>query len=142
MLLALKMYAVFGTELTLVVLTMIGGIALLSAVLANVPVAAASILVVKGYLVAAEAVPGAALDADFTHWPAATIPVFVAMMLGATLGGDATLIGASANISVRGHLCAPWQGAHIRDIPARFDRPITVVQLAAGRFMLSSCRGG
>lgn len=128
--LALKLYAVFGTELTLVALTLIGGIGLLSAVLANVPVAAASILVVKGYLVAAEAVPDAALSASFTQWPAATIPVFVGMMFGATLGGNATLIGASANIVSAG-ICA----RHGRELTfstfLRFGLPITVVQLAA-----------
>jgi Na+/H+ antiporter NhaD/arsenite permease-like protein len=128
--LALKLYAVFGTELTLVALTLIGGIGLLSAVLANVPVAAASILVVKGYLVAAEAVPDAALSASFTQWPAATIPVFVGMMFGATLGGNATLIGASANIVSAG-ICARHGRALTFSTFLRFGLPITVVQLAA-----------
>lgn len=129
-LLALKLYAVFGTELTLVALVMIGGIGLLSAVLANVPVAAASILIVKGYLVAAEVVPDAALGAHFTQWPAATIPVFVGMMFGATLGGNATLIGASANIVSAG-ICA----RHGKPITfakfLRFGLPVTVAQLTA-----------
>ncbi|WP_447600780.1 hypothetical protein [Nitrospira sp. Nam80] len=44
----------------------------------------------KGYLVAAAAVPEVALGAHFTDWPADTIPVFVAMMFGAALGGNAT----------------------------------------------------
>ncbi|SAL82941.1 arsenical pump membrane protein [Caballeronia terrestris] len=127
--LALKLYAAFGTELTLVALTMIGGIGLLSAVLANVPVAAASILVVKGYLVAAEAVPDAALDAHFTQWPSATIPVFVAMMFGATLGGNATLIGASANIVSAG-ICARHGRVITFATFLRFGLPITVIQLA------------
>jgi Na+/H+ antiporter NhaD/arsenite permease-like protein len=129
-LLALKLYAVFGTQLTLVALTMIAGIGLLSAVLANVPVAAASILVVKGYLVAAEAVPDAALDANFTQWPAATIPVFVGMMFGATLGGNATLIGASANIVSAG-ICARHGSTLTFARFLRFGLPITAAQLAA-----------
>jgi Na+/H+ antiporter NhaD/arsenite permease-like protein len=129
-LLALKLYGVFGTELTLVALAMIAGIGLLSAVLANVPVAAASLLVVKGYLVAAEVVPDAALDGHFTQWPGATIPVFVGMMFGATLGGNATLIGASANVVSAG-ICA----RHGRPVTfakfLRYGLPITVAQLAA-----------
>jgi Na+/H+ antiporter NhaD/arsenite permease-like protein len=129
-LLALKLYALFGTQLTLVALTMIGGIGLLSAVLANVPVAAASILVVKGYLVAAEAVPDAALDPNFTQWPAATIPVFVGMMFGATLGGNATLIGASANIVSAG-ICARHGSTVTFARFLRFGLPITAAQLAA-----------
>ncbi|MFP3556695.1 hypothetical protein SB861_39150 [Paraburkholderia sp. SIMBA_049] len=47
-LLALRLYAVFGTALMPVALTMIAGIGVLSSVLANVPVAAASTLIVKG----------------------------------------------------------------------------------------------
>ena len=57
-------------------------------------VVAAMILVVKGYLVAAEFVPEIALGPAFTDWPTLTIPVFTAMMFGGTLGGNATLIGA------------------------------------------------
>jgi len=127
-LMALQLYQSFGTRLTLVALALIAAIALLSSLLANVPVAAAAILMVKGYLVAAEAVPDAALGAHFTQWPAATIPVFVGMMFGATLGGNATLIGASANIVAAG-ICAregkPVTFARF----LRFGLPVTVVQL-------------
>lgn len=128
-LLALQLYESFGTALTLVALAMIAGIALLSSLLANVPVAAAAILMVKGYLVAAEVVPDAALGAHFTQWPPAAIPVFVGMMFGATLGGNATLIGASANIVSAG-ICA----RHGRPVTfarfLRFGLPVTVAQLA------------
>ena len=41
----------------------------------------------KGYLVAAEVVPETALASGFIDWPAVTLPVFIAMMFGATLGG-------------------------------------------------------
>jgi Na+/H+ antiporter NhaD/arsenite permease-like protein len=128
--LALKLYQVFGHELTLVALAMIAGIALLSSVLANVPVAAASIVMVKGYLVMAEVVPEAALAPQFTQWPAASIPVFVGMMFGATLGGNATLVGASANIVAAG-ICAR-EGTPVTFATfMRYGLPITLVQLAA-----------
>ena len=55
-----------GTRFTPVSLGLIAGIALLSSVLANTPVVAASIVMIKGYLVAADVVPEAALSADFT----------------------------------------------------------------------------
>lgn len=127
---ALKLNASFGIELTLVALTMIAAIGLLSSLLANVPVAAASILMVKGYLVAAEVVPDAALGAHFTQWPAATIPVFVGMMFGATLGGNATLIGASANIVAAG-ICARHGKPVTFATYMRYGLPITVAQLTA-----------
>ncbi|MDW3684314.1 SLC13 family permease [Cupriavidus sp. CV2] len=46
---AMKLHESFGTQLTLVALVMIAAIGLLSSLLANVPVAAASILMIKGY---------------------------------------------------------------------------------------------
>ncbi|MFZ1574903.1 MAG: SLC13 family permease [Chromatiaceae bacterium] len=129
--LSLQLHAWFGAELTLVALLLLAGIGLLSSLLANIPVVAAALIMTKGYLVAAEAVPDVALAAGFMDWPAATLPVFIAMMFGATLGGNATMIGASANIVSVG-ICAT-QGERVTF--GRFMRygvPITLVQLAIG----------
>jgi Na+/H+ antiporter NhaD/arsenite permease-like protein len=129
--LSLRLNQLFGTRLLLVATGLIAGIGLLSSLLANTPVVAASILMIKGYLVAAEVVPEAAMGAQFTDWPAATIPVFVAMMFGATLGGNATLIGASANVVAAG-ICAR-EGKPITFVGwLRYGLPITAVQLAVG----------
>ena len=76
-----QIYTSFGVQLLVVAMAMMGGIALASSVLANTPVVAASILLIKGYLVIAELVPEQALGLTFTAWPDATLPVFVAMML-------------------------------------------------------------
>jgi len=127
--LSFKLHEWLGTEFMLAALGLIAGIGLLSSLLANIPVVAASILMVKGYLVAVEAVPEAALGAHFTDWPAAIIPLFVAMMFGATLGGNATLIGASANIVSIG-ICAR-NGKRITFVGwLRYGLPITACQLA------------
>lgn len=126
----LKLFQVFGNELTLVALTLIAGVALLSSLLANVPVAAASVVIVKGYLVMAEVVPETALSEHFTQWPGVSIPVFVGMMFGATLGGNSTLIGAAANVVAAG-ICAR-QGTPVTFATfLRYGLPITVAQLAA-----------
>ena len=126
---SLKLYGWFGTRLTMVALGLLGGIGLLSSLLANTPVVAASILMIKGYLVAAQVVPEAAMSAYFTDWPAATIPVFVAMMFGATLGGNATLIGAAANVVAAG-ICAR-NGRPITFVQwLRYGIPMTICQLA------------
>jgi Na+/H+ antiporter NhaD/arsenite permease-like protein len=118
-----------GTRFTLVALGLMVGIGLLSGLLANTPVVAASILMIKGYLVAAEVVPEGALADSFVGWPAATIPIFVAMMFGATLGGNMTLIGASANIVAAG-VCAR-NGSSITFVRwLRYGVPLTVCQLA------------
>jgi Na+/H+ antiporter NhaD/arsenite permease-like protein len=126
--LALKLHGWFGTEFTLVALLVLTGIGLLSAVIANIPVVAAALVMIKGYLVAVEAVPEIALARGFTDWPAATLPVFIAMMFGATLGGNATLIGASANIASAG-ICAKHGERVSFGRFMRYGVPITVAQL-------------
>jgi Na+/H+ antiporter NhaD/arsenite permease-like protein len=119
----------FGTDLLMVALVMLAGIAVASSLLANTPVVAASLLLIKGYLVAAELVPELALGPTFTDWPGATLPVFIAMMFGATLGGNSTLIGAAANVVSAG-ICAN-NGRPVTFMKfLRYGLPITVVQLS------------
>nr|WP_283254434.1 SLC13 family permease [Ramlibacter paludis] len=130
-LMALKLHGWFGTELMLVAMALIAGVGVLSSLLANVPVVAGSLVMIKGYLVAASVVPEMALAPGYSDWPAQTLPVFIAMMFGATLGGNATLIGASANVVAAG-ACAN----HGRRISfagfLRYGLPIMVCQLAVG----------
>ena len=128
---ALKMYGWLGTEFALVAMAMLAGIGVLSSVLANTPVVAASLIMVKGYLVAAEAVPEDALAAGFSDWPVAVIPVFVAMMFGGTLGGNATLIGASANVVSAG-ICASHGKRVSFAAFMRYGLPVAACQLAVG----------
>jgi len=72
-------------------------------------------------------VPEAALAAHFVDWPAATLPVFIGMMFGATLGGNATLIGSAANVVAAG-------------VSARNGRPITFVQWLRYGLPLTVCQ--
>jgi len=127
--LARSMYVAFGDNLLLAGISLLGAIGLASGFLANIPVVAASVVMTKGYLVLLQMVPEEALGAGFTAWPAQTLPVFVAMMFGGTLGGNATLIGASANLVSVG-ICA----AHGRQVSfltfLRYGVPATVCQLA------------
>jgi len=124
-----NLFRQFGTNRLAVGLFLLFGVGAVSSVLANIPVVAASVLMVKGYFVLSQLVPEEALGAGFTDWPLATLPVFVAMMFGGTIGGNATLIGASANI-VSGGVCAA-HGKRIRFVTfLRYGVPITLVQLA------------
>jgi len=126
---ALKLHSWFGSDLMLVAMTLIAGIGLLSSLLANVPVVAGSIVMVKGYLVAADVVPEMALTPYFSAWPVATLPVFIAMMFGATLGGNATLIGASANVVAAGVSAKNGRRITFGKF-LRYGLPITLCQLA------------
>lgn len=122
------LYTWFGTELVLVSLVILAEVGFSSSLLANIPVVAIMLLMVKGYFVTAEFVPETALAAAFTDWPPKLMPVFVAMMFSGTLGGNATLIGASANV-VAGGICA----GHGRPISfvtfMRYGVPPTICQL-------------
>jgi len=96
----------------------------------------AMVLLVKGYLVIVEAVPEEALGASFLQtWPDSVLPVFVAMMFGATLGGNATLVGAAANIVAGG--IAQRAGGRLTFLRfARYGVPITLAQLAVSAVYL------
>ena len=129
--LSIQFYDWFGNEFTVVALVTLASIGTIGFVVANIPLVAAALVMIQGYLVAAQAVPEIALAPGFTDWPNVTLPVFVAMMFGGTLGGNATLIGASANIVAVG-ICA----AHDRCVSfmqfLRIGLPITVAQLSVG----------
>jgi Na+/H+ antiporter NhaD/arsenite permease-like protein len=124
-----NLYSWFGTNLILISLVLVAGVGFASSLLANIPIVAAMLLMVKGYLVTAELVPELALAPTFIDWPVKVIPVFIAMMFSATLGGNASLIGASANVVSTG-ICA----AHGKPVSfvtfMRYGVPVTLCQLS------------
>lgn len=129
--LSIQFYHWFGDRLTLVALVTLASIGTIGFVVANIPLVAAALVMIQGYLVAVQAVPEIALAPGFADWPTVTLPVFVAMMFGGTLGGNATLIGASANIVAVG-ICAA-QGHRVSFVQfLRIGLPITVAQLSVG----------
>ena len=120
--------AVPGASAKAVSMNLLAGVGLLSSVLANTPVVAASVTMVKGYLVAAEVVPESALGHGFADWPLSTLPVFIAMMFAGTLGGNATLIGAAANLAAIG--VGARNGAKVTFMTwLRYGVPMTIAQL-------------
>jgi Na+/H+ antiporter NhaD/arsenite permease-like protein len=126
---AQTLHAVFGHRMLLVAMIVLVLVGVASSLLANIPVVAATLLMVKGYLIIAEIVPDQALDPTFTAWPAATLPLFVAMMFGGTLGGNATLIGASANVVSVGIAAANGRPVSFVGF-MRYGVPVVIVQLA------------
>ncbi|MEF8728958.1 MAG: SLC13 family permease [Accumulibacter sp.] len=129
--LSTQVYQWFGAELMPVAFVLLAGIGVLSSLLANIPVVAAALVMVTGYLVAAGGAPEIALAPGFANWPPATLPVFVAMMFGGTLGGNATLIGAAANVVAVGICAANGQRVSFAQF-LRIGLPIAVLQLAVG----------
>ncbi len=123
------LYLWFGTNLLLISVVILMGVGFFSSVLANIPVVAVMLLMVKGFFVSAQLVPETALAATFVSWPAAVMPVFAAMMFGGTLGGNATLIGASANVVAAGICASHGQRVSFATF-LRYGLPLTVCQLA------------
>jgi Na+/H+ antiporter NhaD/arsenite permease-like protein len=124
-----NLYAWFGVDLILISMILIAGVGFASSLLANIPIVAAMLLMMKGYCVTAELVPDLALDPTFTDWPVRVIPLFVSMMFAATLGGNATLVGASANVVSTG-ICAS-NGKPVSFVKfMRYGAPVTVCQLS------------
>ena len=121
----------FGDDLIIVAMVTLGGIGAIGGVIANIPLVAAALVMIKGYMVASGVAPEIALATNFTDWPQEALPVFIAMMFGGTLGGNATLIGASANIVAVGVCAAQGQRVNFMRF-LRIGLPITIVQLVVG----------
>lgn len=78
-------------------------VGLLSSVVPNIPLVVAMVPLLKQYIVNVGLAPTEVLAADYQgQFPPEVLPLFYAMMFGATLGGNGTLVGASSNIVAAG----------------------------------------
>jgi len=94
---------ILGTNIFLGSLFLMVTIALLSSLIPNIPLVVAMVPLLKGYVVAVGLAPEEVLSDGFTgQFPPEVLPLFYAMMYGATLGGNGTLVGASSNIVAAG----------------------------------------
>ncbi|MGA9379010.1 MAG: ArsB/NhaD family transporter, partial [Phormidium sp.] len=85
---------------SIVILFLVG---LLSSVVPNIPLVVAMVPLLKQYVVNVGLAAPEVLSQNFTgQFPAEVLPLFYAMMFGATLGGNGTLVGASSNIVAAG----------------------------------------
>jgi Na+/H+ antiporter NhaD/arsenite permease-like protein len=102
---ARMLFAWCGTNLTLASMAILLIVFAVSTLVANIPLVLAMTIVVKGYFAVSGLMPETALGAGYGAWPLFTLPVFIAMTFGATLGGGATMVGDSSNIVACG-ICA------------------------------------
>jgi Na+/H+ antiporter NhaD/arsenite permease-like protein len=94
---------VLGTNIFLGSIVLIFVVGLLSSVVPNIPLVVAMVPLLKEYLVNVGLVGSEVLDPNFAgQFPPEVLPLFYAMMFGATLGGNGTLVGASSNIVAAG----------------------------------------
>lgn len=111
---------------SIVLLLLVG---LLSSVVPNIPLVVAMVPLLKQYLVNVGFVGAEVLSPGYEgQFPPEVLPLFYAMMYGATLGGNGTLVGASSNI-----VAAGISEQHGRLISfktfLRYGMPVTAIQL-------------
>jgi Na+/H+ antiporter NhaD/arsenite permease-like protein len=104
---------ILGTNIVLGTLVLLFFVGLISSVVPNIPLVVAMVPLLKQYVVSVGLAGPEVLDPSFTgQFPDAVLPLFYAMMYGATLGGNGTLVGASSNIVAAG--IAELHGQRIR----------------------------
>jgi Na+/H+ antiporter NhaD/arsenite permease-like protein len=126
---ALAMTNVFGRNLALASLSMLFALGAVSTVIPNIPRVVAMVPVVKGYAVNVGHAAPALMSANYKGpFPPAVIPLFLAMAFAATLGGNATMVGASSNLIAIG--VSAQHGRRIKFIEwAKYGIWVTIVQL-------------
>ncbi|KAB8333083.1 ArsB/NhaD family transporter [Scytonema tolypothrichoides VB-61278] len=92
-----------GKNIFLGSLSLLFFVGILSSVVPNIPLVVAMVPLLKQYIVNVGLAPAEVLAPDFQgQFPPEVLPLFYAMMFGATLGGNGTLVGASSNIVAAG----------------------------------------
>lgn len=95
--------AIIGKNIALGALTLLFFVGLTSSVVPNIPLVVAMIPLLKQYVVNVGFASAEILEPNFQgQLPPEVLPLFYAMMFGATLGGNGTLVGASSNIVAAG----------------------------------------
>ncbi|WP_019501584.1 SLC13 family permease [Pseudanabaena sp. PCC 6802] len=113
---------------SIVILFFVG---LISSVVPNIPLVVAMVPLLKQYVVNVGFAGAEVLSPDFKgQFPAIVLPLFYAMMYGATLGGNGTVVGASSNIVAAG--IAEQHGKRITFKKfLRYGIPVMFLQLVA-----------
>ena len=94
---------VLGKNIVLGSFILLFGIGSISSLVPNIPLVIAVVPLLKNYIVTAGLASSEVLAPGFSgQFPDAVLPLFYAMMYGATLGGNATLVGASSNLVAAG----------------------------------------
>ncbi|MBE9157836.1 transporter [Nodosilinea sp. LEGE 06152] len=94
---------VIGQNIALGAMLLLFVTGILSSLIPNIPLVVAMVPLLKEYLVNVNLAGPELLSPDFAgQIPPEILPLFAAMMFGATLGGNGTLVGASSNIVAAG----------------------------------------
>ncbi len=120
---------ILGKNIALGSIVLLFAVGLISSVVPNIPLVVAMIPLLKEYLVNVGLVGNEVLSNNFEgQFPPSVLPLFYAMMYGATLGGNGTLVGASSNIVAAG--VAELHGRRISfKTFLKYGIPVMIMQL-------------
>lgn len=120
---------ILGKNILLGSILMVFFVGIFSSLVPNIPLVVAMIPLLKEYLFNVGLLGESFLDPTFSgQFPPAVLPLFYAMMYGATLGGNGTLVGASSNIVAAG--VAELHGGKMSFHQfLKYSIPVTTVQL-------------
>ncbi|MDB9375341.1 SLC13 family permease [Nodularia sphaerocarpa] len=123
--------AILGKNIFLGSLALLFFVGILSSLIPNIPLVVGMVPLLKQYIVTVGLAPAEVLAPDFMgQFPPEVLPLFYAMMFGATLGGNGTLVGASSNIVAAG--IAEQHGRRISfKTFLHYGIPVMLVQLVA-----------
>jgi Na+/H+ antiporter NhaD/arsenite permease-like protein len=94
---------VLGKNITLGTIAIVFITGAISSLIPNIPLVVAMMPLLKQYLLEVGMISPLMAQSDYTgQFPDVVLPLFYGMMFGATLGGNATIIGASSNIIAAG----------------------------------------
>jgi Na+/H+ antiporter NhaD/arsenite permease-like protein len=118
-----------GQNIAIGALLLLFASGIISSVVPNIPLVVALVPLLKQYVVDAGLVGAEVLQPDYAgQFPPAVLPLFYAMMYGATLGGNGTLVGASSNIVAAGIAEQHGRRISFRRF-LRYGLPVTALQL-------------
>ncbi len=128
---------ILGKNIALGSLCLLVLVGLLSSIVPNIPLVVAMVPLLKQYLVNVGLAGAEILNPDFTgQLPPEVLPLFYAMMFGATLGGNGTLMGASSNIVAAG--VAELHGSRISFSKfLKYGIPVMLVQLGVAALYIA-----
>ncbi|MFZ1889351.1 MAG: SLC13 family permease [Candidatus Binataceae bacterium] len=130
-----RLRSVFGNEVSSAAVIILSTVGVLSSTVPNIPLVVAMVPIVRQYAASQGWATAAQLAAGYGQIPVHVLPLFYAMMFGATLGGNGTMFGASSNIIAAG-ICLR-EGRPLGYVEfARYGIPVMVVQLIVSAIYL------
>lgn len=125
---------ILGKNVMLGSLLLIFVVGIISSVVPNIPLVVAMVPLLKQYVVSVGLASPEILSPNFAgQFPQEVLPLFYAMMFGATLGGNGTLVGASSNIVAAG--ISEMHGKRISfKTFLYYGIPVMLLQLIASAF--------